>query len=108
LPDAQGHGMAIDQCLRIEELAPDYADVAFNLGQLYLAENHAQEALPYLRRAVEINPFDVGRRIALASALLAVGRKDEALGQLDRALQLQPDHRGIRELREKVYQEHAP
>ena len=107
-PDAQGRARAIDQCLRIEELSPDYADVAFNLGQLYLAESHAQEALPYLRRAVEINPFNVDRRLALASALLGAGRRDEALGQLDRAVQLQPDHRGIRELRERIYQEHAP
>jgi O-antigen ligase len=108
LPDAPGRGLAIDQCLRIEELAPDYADVTFNLGQLYLADNHVQEALPYLRRAAEINPFNVDRRIALASALFSAGQNNEALRQLDHVLQLQPDHQGARALREKIYKEHAP
>jgi tetratricopeptide (TPR) repeat protein len=108
LPDAQGHGLAIDQCLRIEKLAPDYADVTFNLGQLYLADNRVQEALPCLRRAAESNPFDADRRFALASALLAAGLGDEARSQLDRAVQLQPDHPGARELREKIHKERAP
>jgi tetratricopeptide (TPR) repeat protein len=93
--------------LRIEELAPDYADVTFNLGQLYLAENRAQEALPYLRRAAEINPFNADRCVALASALFAVGQNDAALSQLDHAMQLQPDHQGARELREEIHKEHA-
>ena len=107
MPEAQGRALAIEQCLRIEELAPDYADVAFNLGQLYLADNRAQEALPYLRRAAEINPFNVDRRVALASALFAVGQNDAALSQLDHAVQLQPDHQGARELREEIDKERA-
>ena len=108
LPDAYGHGLAIDQCLRIEELAPDYADVTFNLGQLYLADSRVQEAIPCLRRAAEINPFDANRRIALASALLAAGLRDEARSQLDRAVQLQPDYPAAHELWEKIRKERAP
>ncbi len=107
MPEAQGRGLAIDQCLQIEELAPDYADVTFNLGQLYLTDNRAQEALPYLRRAAEINPFNADRRVALASALLVLGQNDIALRQLDHAMQLQPDHQGARELREGILNEHA-
>lgn len=62
---------AIQQCLLIEALAPDYADITFNLGQLYLAVGQPAAALPYLRRAVEINPHDAGKRDKLAAALAA-------------------------------------
>jgi O-antigen ligase len=107
LPDAQGRDAAIDQCLWIEELAPDYADVTYNLGQLYLAANRAPEAFPYFRRAVEINPYDANRHVALAVALHGIGRDDEAVSQLDRALQLQPNLPGTQELRQDLRKEHA-
>jgi O-antigen ligase/Flp pilus assembly protein TadD len=108
LPDPEGRDMAIDQCLRIEELAPDYADVTYNLGQLYLTASRATEALPYLRRAVEINPYAVDRRMALASALHDVGQNDEAMRQLDRVLRMQPDHPEAGTLRQRIQQERAP
>jgi tetratricopeptide (TPR) repeat protein len=51
-----------------------------------------------LRRAAEINPYDVWRLLTLASALHDLKQDDEALRQLDRALQLQPDNQAAREL----------
>ena len=42
LPEPQAREMAIEQCLRIEELAPDYADVTYNLGQLHLLAGQIQ------------------------------------------------------------------
>ena len=102
LPEPSAREMAIEQCLRIEELAPDYADVTYNLGQLRLLAGQPAEAIPYLRRAVEINPYNAERRIVLASTLHAVGQTDEALSQLDRALQLQPNNAGARDLRREM------
>ncbi len=102
LPEPEAHDSAIEQCLRIEELAPDYADVTYNLGQLYLQARHPAEALPYLCRAVEINPYKVDRRVALASALYEVGQNDEALQQLDHVLQLQPHNTEARDLQGKM------
>jgi tetratricopeptide (TPR) repeat protein len=98
LPTVEAHEMAIEQCLRIQEFAPDYADVTFNLGQLYLAAGQPSDALAHLRRAAEINPYDVWRLLTLASALHDLKQDDEALRQLDRALQLQPDNQAAREL----------
>jgi tetratricopeptide (TPR) repeat protein len=100
--------MAIDQCLQIEEFAPDYADVTYNLGELYMATDRVTSALPCLRRAVEINPYHVNRRVALAVALRDVGRKEEALQELGRALQLQPDNQVARALRQDIQQESTP
>ncbi len=73
LPEAESHELAVDQCQRLEELSPDYADVTFNLGQLYLMEGDFSKAIPYLRRAVEINPYSEDRRGALAAALAGAG-----------------------------------
>lgn len=106
--DMPARQMAIDQCLQIEEFAPDYADTTYNLGELYMAANRVTSALPRLRRAVEINPYNVDRRVALAVALRDVGQKEEAMQQLDRALHLQPDSQSARALRRDIQQERAP
>jgi O-antigen ligase len=98
LPTPQAHQAAIEQCLRIEEIAPDYADVTYNLGQMYLADGRASEALPCLRRAVQANPYDAQRHIALSAGLRETGHADEAQRQMEQALQLQPTNQDIREL----------
>ncbi len=108
LPESQAREMAIEQCLRIEELAPDYADVTYNLGQLHLLAGQTAKAVPYLRRAVEINPYNTERRIVLASALHGEGQNDEALRQLDRVLQLQPGNAEAEDLRRKMQAEPQP
>ncbi|MGH6630341.1 MAG: tetratricopeptide repeat protein, partial [Burkholderiales bacterium] len=84
---------AIEQCRRIEELAPDYGDITFNLGQLYLTERQPSEALTYLQRAVEINPYSAAKRFALGAALAELGQPNGAREQLRAALRLSPAHR---------------
>jgi len=106
--DAPTRQLAIDQCLQIEEFAPDYADVTYNLGKLYVAANQVTNALPCLRRAVEINPYKVDCRLALASALRDIGHTEEAIQQLDCALQLQPDSTAAGALRQDILKDHAP
>jgi tetratricopeptide (TPR) repeat protein len=108
LPGPRAHEFAIEQCRRIEELAPDYADVTYNLGQLYLAAGQVSEALPYLRRAAQINPYNMEHIVALASALHAVGQDDEALNQLERAVQMQPENHQTRELLRRIQKEQKP
>jgi tetratricopeptide (TPR) repeat protein len=108
MPEPSAHEMAVEQCLAIEELAPDYADVTYNLGQLRLLAGQMAEAIPYLRRAVEINPYDVERRIVLASALHTVGENAAALRQLDRALQLQSNNTVASELRREIQAQPSP
>jgi predicted Zn-dependent protease len=82
--------------------------VTFNLGQLYMAAGRAQDAIPYLRRAVDINPYKADRRVALAVALREVGQTAEAVRELDRVLQMQPDDEDARTLRQDILKEHAP
>jgi tetratricopeptide (TPR) repeat protein len=49
----------------------------------------------------------VDRRLALASALRSLGHTEEAIQQLDRALQLQPDSAAAGALRQDILKEHA-
>ncbi len=69
LPETESRALAIDQCQIIEEQAADYADVTFNLGQLYVMDGQISKAIPYLRRAVEINPYNADRKNTLNAAL---------------------------------------
>jgi O-antigen ligase len=108
LPTSQAHQAAIEQCLRIEEIAPDYADVTYNLGQLYLADGRAAEALPYLRRAAQSNPYDVERCLAVAAALHNLGRVDEAQRQLEEALHGQPTNQKIKDMLQEIHRERKP
>jgi Flp pilus assembly protein TadD len=89
---------AIEQCLFIEKLSPDYADVTYNLGQLCMAQGRIREALPYLRRAAEINPYNVDRQIALAFVYSQLGRTDSARAHLENALRLDPKNPAARNL----------
>jgi len=101
-PNPSTRQLAIDQCLHIEEFAPDYADVTYNLGELYMAANQVTNAIPYLRRAVEINPYRADRHLALAVALRSTGRNEEAITQLDLAEKLQPGNEAIRAIRRDI------
>lgn len=84
---------AVDAALA---LAPDYPGALAGKGQM-LAElprwlgGDRQEAVRLLRRAVEIEPDDARLHLMLATALRAIGRRDEArahalvaLGSLER------------------------
>lgn len=69
----EGRARAIDESLKLQALAPDYADITFNLGRLYLADARPREALPYLKRAVTINPYSIERRQVLEATQSQLG-----------------------------------
>jgi tetratricopeptide (TPR) repeat protein len=78
IPTDEARVQAIEQCRRIEELAPDYGDITFNLGQVYLAAGQPAAALPYLRRAVVINPYNTQKRAVLDWALAEFKRRTKS------------------------------
>jgi len=94
----QQRRVAIEQCLLVEQLAPDYADITYNLGQLYLAVRQPQEALPWLQRAVRLNPYNADKRVSLGMALADLGRPAESREQWEAALGLRPGDQRIRDL----------
>jgi len=100
--------LAVEECLFIEELSPDYADVTYNLGLLYTAQGQPQKALPYLRRAAEINPYNVDRQLALASVYAQLGRMDSACAHIEKALRLDPQNVAARNLLAELKQKKSP
>jgi Flp pilus assembly protein TadD len=99
---------AIEQCLRIEELSPDYADVTYNLGRLYMTQGQAQNALGYLRRAAQINPYNPGWQIALATAYTRLGQTNFARTHLEDALHLDPHNTAARDGLAALEQKKSP
>ncbi|MGH9867984.1 MAG: tetratricopeptide repeat protein [Candidatus Polarisedimenticolia bacterium] len=81
--------------------APASAKAAYNLGMVHLKAGDAASALPWLERAVDNARGlpQVGRLADmmrdLATALDAVGRRDEAISWLKRAQQAAPRHVGV-------------
>lgn len=61
-------------------------------GRVLLEENHPAEALPLFETLVSAQPGDVLGRHGLAQALAAVGRREEAIGELHALLRDVPDY----------------
>ena len=71
---------------------PDNGQALYLHGLLLLDTGRASEAVPQLRRAVELRRGDVATLVNLGRALLAAGRPDETLRVADRLLSISPDH----------------
>lgn len=108
IPSPEARARAIDEAQRIEELAPDYADITFNLGQLLVADHRADEALEYLQRAVELNPYNADKRLVLALALGELGQTSAARQQLEEAVKLDPHNENVRALLSSYGREAPP
>ena len=82
---------AIDEGLVVEGIAPDYSDVTYNIGELYVKLRQPDDALPFLQRAVIMNPYSAEKRFALALALAESSQTAAAEEQLETAVRLKPD-----------------
>ncbi|HKD90377.1 MAG TPA: tetratricopeptide repeat protein [Terriglobales bacterium] len=79
------------------ELDDENATSWFDLGHIYLAQNRAAHAVPYLKRAVQLAPAAAGYHYDLAVALEESGRTDEAMEQYRAELAAHPEQRGAQE-----------
>lgn len=70
---------------------PDAPDLLNLQGDLYLAQQMAAEAIPFLERAVKANPRVLEARASLARALLLAGKGEEAVPHVAAALPLDAD-----------------
>lgn len=81
---------------------PDHASTNYNLAVVHLAEGDPDSALPLLDLAVKSLPRDPDARRRRAECLLSLGRLDEAGEELQRAYDLAPQDRRIRDLSKKL------
>ncbi|MBO0754822.1 MAG: tetratricopeptide repeat protein, partial [Bradyrhizobiaceae bacterium] len=72
-------------------LSPHYASAAINLADLYRQLGRDPEGESVLRAAIATSPQDAGLHHALGLTLTRQKRRGEALGELQRAAELDPD-----------------
>ncbi len=70
------------------KIANMYADI----GDVFAASAHLEEAVGEYRRAVDLCPHFVDLRMKLASALRDLGRRDEAIAELEGCVREHPSH----------------
>jgi len=70
------------------ELNPEHLLALLSLGELYLQEKKAGEALAYLNRAVDAEPTSWRAHAYVAEAELRLGSTDEAIEHAERAMEL--------------------
>ena len=70
------------------ELNPKHLSALLEVGQGLLQQNQSAEAMPYLTRAAEAEPFSWRAHALLAEALVFQHQNEEAVKQAERAIQL--------------------
>jgi tetratricopeptide (TPR) repeat protein len=79
---AQAHWM------KTLELDPRHLSALLAVSNDLLHENKSAEAIPYLNRAVEVQPSSWRVHAILAEALVLQGQRDDAIKQAERAIEL--------------------
>jgi protein O-GlcNAc transferase len=76
---------AVEEVRKAESLAPQNADIALELAQMFVADDDDRDAVPILRRAVALDPQSAAASYQLAVALQRTGQVDEAIPLLEKA-----------------------
>jgi membrane associated rhomboid family serine protease/cytochrome c-type biogenesis protein CcmH/NrfG len=87
---------ALESCKRAVELDPKDPDKQFNLGLTQRANNDLQGAVNSFFKAEQLRPNRFDEEAMLGEALVDVGRYDEAIDHLQRALKARPSDRHVR------------
>jgi predicted TPR repeat methyltransferase len=92
---------ARDWLLQAADRAPDHANTAFTLGELFDRQKRPDQAFHHYRRAAVLYGRQLGAQptpaqcddlVKLASAQMWTGDLERALANFDRAIDLRPDH----------------
>jgi len=70
---------------------PDAPQANYLMGDVLLAQDHAEQAIPYLEKALRGAPGQLQAEAALGRAYALAGRSAEALAHLERALPADED-----------------
>jgi type IV pilus biogenesis/stability protein PilW len=76
--------------LSIQKIPSSEATHHFNLGLLYHKNNKLPEAIEEYKRAIQIDPFNVGAHNNLGMVYKDLGRYEEAISQYQKVLSIDP------------------
>jgi Flp pilus assembly protein TadD len=72
-------------------LSPQFAPAAINLADLYRLRGRDRDGLEVLRTAIDASPLHAGLHHALGLTLTRLKRNDEAIAELRRAAEIEPE-----------------
>jgi protein O-mannosyl-transferase len=81
---------------------PSLANAWFGLAQIRLSQHLPQEAIPYLKKALEFEPTADGFHYAMGSALEQVSQRSSAIDEYKTELQLHPYQTGARKALDRL------
>jgi protein O-mannosyl-transferase len=84
------------------QLNPSLANAWFGLAQVRLLQHLPEQAIPYIRRALELNPSADGYHYLLGLALEQVAQPKDALEEYQTELRLHPDQTSARQAVERL------
>ncbi len=95
---------AIDLCRRAIELDPDYGNPYNDIGAYLIEMGDFDEAIPWLKQAIVAKNYEPRHipHINLARVYMAKGKLYEALEEVERAIELEPDYKPAHVLRHQI------
>lgn len=87
---------------------PSLANAWFGLGQIRLAQKLPEQAIPYLKQALEFDPTADGFHYEMGTALEAVSQRTAAIAEYKTELQLHPYQSGARRALDHLQPAFAP
>jgi tetratricopeptide (TPR) repeat protein len=84
----KNYEMVVREYVQAVETYPNNADVRFALGQIHQQSGYFDEALDAYQYAIRDSSYEVMARLSSAHCLLAQGKPEAAIQQLELALQL--------------------
>lgn len=107
LLDAQQYAASVDAFGTVVKLRPDYADAQTNIGLAYLQWEKYADALPYLRKSLDLAKDNARALYYYALVERNQGKVDEAIADLQKVAAQFPRSRDAhRELGFSYYQQH--
>jgi tetratricopeptide (TPR) repeat protein len=88
---ARRYDEGLAQAERALEIAPTSADVIFTYADILLFIGRAEEAIPFFKSAIRLNPKPPNMYLRhLSSAYRDTGRYEEAIAQIKKAIEREP------------------
>lgn len=82
--------------------APEYADAAFAMGYVYLQQDSVEKALPYFRKAAQLDPRNPNAPFNAGICEEYLGNPAAAKTQYEAALKIAPDYAAAQEALARV------
>lgn len=94
--DDANPGESINYFKRITEIVPDYPDAYFYMGSAYYKLKEYEEAIPYLEKALELDPLGIGKgyfsTIFIGDSYMELGNYEKAVESYEKSLEFNPNN----------------